>query len=120
MPSISAARSIHLPCSAAGIAPPASQSPSNARAIGGAKRSLTKTPTATATSTARNPSRSRRATLDGTSATVNFGSAKAESTAAAAMRPAMKRYTSGQLQPPPWFGSTQMKAMPPETIIAKR
>ena len=27
---------------------------------------------------------------------------------------------SGQLQPPPWRASTQMKAMPPERIIARR
>ena len=40
--------------------------------------------------------------------------------AIASISAAMKRYTCGQVQPPPWLGSTQINAMPPERIIDSR
>ena len=120
MPISSASRSAHLPCSAGLRALPANSGSTRLRASGGKNFSLTKKPKATAAITATKPSRSCRATLLGAAASFRRGSASADNTAAATIRPAMKRYTSGQVQPPPWVGSTQMKAMPPDRIIASR
>ena len=61
-----------------------------------------------------------RATLLGAATAGTRGSSVAETTAAPAMIIAITRYTSGQVQPPPCAGSTQISAMPPESTIASR